>query len=1316
MQSITFSAQTPIVYIPDLPTRFSEDDLKEVIKKRLSVSANMEVVEVICYPKLGIGMIQTENSQDKEKLIADIQSLALGKKYNVSISFVDKLELDSYVVFDENISSIPKTDEAAQQFKKSYKTQAAPECKPIAAPFPNIFHIVLETPDELVKVANSPEFTTKNGISAVVYPNAECCFFEDLPSNVNSDKLASAVASQTGVNVLPPTSFHVQYCQSSNSAVVIAVKSESKWIADKYLNINGQNLPKKKDFTYRVLVSPVPRDIDVNLILNHRMFTNHVVRHQHINDHLVIELDNIDVYKECIENAAIGIGGKPMNISPYTSASVSNSNELDATNWYETVMVNMKPDIMLYVFDYKHAIFNLPWNEESWLEQMGKIEGKERRSKTYDHQRHLLRVTVMLNTIGVVRKKKYVVGGEEISLKSERLQTIRYDYKSKIAYGRQILESEFKTPYSSTTVRVVNEDCLVLYQRLVSEGCRPLLLNMANAKTPGGGYRKGDGAQEENIFRRSDYYQSLDLEVADRERYERLYQSSKGDIKRAKDQDALYPMKEFEAIYTSGITVFRGTEENGYAFLKKPLYDVCAIAMAAYRDPPLTDKNMLQDRSAINTLKKIENVFTIAHQHNHDCLVLSALGCGAFKNPPEHVALLFKSIIRQYAGYFKTIYFAILDDHNTGNSLNPQGNLLPFQEVFNKFDAVYPPKSLRVNSASGPYRILNKSSDGKVTLSDVCILHLPPCENGSKCAELNDAGHKAKFSHPPVCPLLEEGTACTENNDEVHMFTFLHNSKCKYGGQCTNTDAKHLSDYEHPDYCPNHLHCHEKSSEHLIAYRHLPVCRDGETCLKYLNSDVEHCKSYRHCKLICSDDNTCVRFHDQQHMENTTHTFRPPCPFTPYHCSRMVKYVQHADGQPVSEDVERHCLTFSHVCPYGCRCTANDKKHYLTYIHIARHICADGELCMKMKHEHHLESYSHPGVKDIRLLCKNPGHKCHDRLKSDHLKKYRHGENHNHLSVAPCSNFNSSINFPRNQGEMIRAINTYIQTEGWKETKISPEIINWIQALQPVHRCNKFIFESILVHGHVMSRHYMELLKRPQYVVQAVLQHSRIRRIFLEHNTPEVKHNVSELVKILVHAEFGKTGADGMSPAEPDHDSKVLKFEKKLKPPLTDSDIKAIHNCTIEIAQASIKLTSSPMGIGFDVDKKLGTDHHIFSILGPHHGFYYGDIVITFKQEIMFHPDANFTVQAGTSFPSGRIYQQRPWKADPGGDDKRVRDFHYGKLHCSVPRYEYAAAAELVAVTGLKKQSMGISLDAVIHNWKTLDSHFVFESHLPQLI
>ncbi|CAF4347814.1 unnamed protein product, partial [Rotaria sordida] len=149
---------------------------------------------------------------------------------------------------------------------------------------------------------------------------------------------------------------------------------------------------------------------------------------------------------------------------------------------------------------------------------------------------------------------------EEISLKPVRMQTIVYDHKSKLSYGTKISASILKIPYASTSVKVVNEDCLIIYQKLVSEGRRPLLLNMANQTNPGGGYRKGDGAQEENLFRRSNYYQSLDVEIAADDASERLHCNDKYELKPISKRDSFYPMDEFGAIYTTDITVFRQIE------------------------------------------------------------------------------------------------------------------------------------------------------------------------------------------------------------------------------------------------------------------------------------------------------------------------------------------------------------------------------------------------------------------------------------------------------------------------------------------------------------------------------------------------------------------------------------------------------------------------------------------------------------------------------------------------------------------------------------------------------------------------------------
>jgi uncharacterized protein (TIGR02452 family) len=87
-------------------------------------------------------------------------------------------------------------------------------------------------------------------------------------------------------------------------------------------------------------------------------------------------------------------------------------------------------------------------------------------------------------------------------------------------------------------------------------------------------------------------------------------------------------------------------------------------SVAAYRNPPLDKNNMLKEEYTIDTRKKIESIFAIAHHHEHAALVLSALGCGAFRNPPKHIAALFKSVIDQYAGYFREIVFVIIDDQN----------------------------------------------------------------------------------------------------------------------------------------------------------------------------------------------------------------------------------------------------------------------------------------------------------------------------------------------------------------------------------------------------------------------------------------------------------------------------------------------------------------------------------------------------------------------------------------------------------------------------------------------------------------------------
>ena len=63
---------------------------------------------------------------------------------------------------------------------------------------------------------------------------------------------------------------------------------------------------------------------------------------------------------------------------------------------------------------------------------------------------------------------------------------------------------------------------------------------------------------------------------------------------------------------------------------------------------------------------KIRTIYQIAALNGHDSIVLGALGCGIFNNPPSEVSKIFYDILqKEFKGYFKRVIFAILWDHNS---------------------------------------------------------------------------------------------------------------------------------------------------------------------------------------------------------------------------------------------------------------------------------------------------------------------------------------------------------------------------------------------------------------------------------------------------------------------------------------------------------------------------------------------------------------------------------------------------------------------------------------------------------------------------
>ena len=278
------------------------------------------------------------------------------------------------------------------------------------------------------------------------------------------------------------------------------------------------------------------------------------------------------------------------------------------------------------------------------------------------------RVEVFMNTTDIVRRGRYKANDgtdKEFYREDEMLKGTKFYSK-----GIKIDFKELKR-YEGTDVKVIDLDCLYAAEKLLHEGLRPAVLNMASFHTPGGGVERGSAAQEESIFRRTDIFRSL-------------YQfHSVGENYRIPQKEERYPLEmHYGAVYTPNVMVFKSAENDGCKLLDNPFF-VDVITIPAVRKPELENGKL--PAWAKDVLKiKICHMFNIALYNGNDSLVLSAFGCGAYGTPPKEMAKLFHEVIEsdKYKDAFKKIVFAIINLPSTNGSHNPQGNFKPFADEF----------------------------------------------------------------------------------------------------------------------------------------------------------------------------------------------------------------------------------------------------------------------------------------------------------------------------------------------------------------------------------------------------------------------------------------------------------------------------------------------------------------------------------------------------------------------------------------------------------------------------------------------------------
>jgi len=200
-------------------------------------------------------------------------------------------------------------------------------------------------------------------------------------------------------------------------------------------------------------------------------------------------------------------------------------------------------------------------------------------------------------------------------------------------------------------------DCGLLYQ---SQGFNPVVLNLADNQLPGGYVELGSGAQEESLFRRTSLHNTLQLKM--------------------------YPIEDDEGIYSPDVHVIKASEAHGWANYSDE-HIISFISVPGIKCPPcLYDKTTQQPRLTQKDERRLEtkvrNILQIAAVNGHDCVVLGALGCGAWKCPPDHVASIFSRVLAEYHCTFKLVVFAIMQYAGDTHRAVGVTNFHTFQDVF----------------------------------------------------------------------------------------------------------------------------------------------------------------------------------------------------------------------------------------------------------------------------------------------------------------------------------------------------------------------------------------------------------------------------------------------------------------------------------------------------------------------------------------------------------------------------------------------------------------------------------------------------------
>ena len=254
---------------------------------------------------------------------------------------------------------------------------------------------------------------------------------------------------------------------------------------------------------------------------------------------------------------------------------------------------------------------------------------------------------------------EFLNGSEE--LLSATVETRR---KQKlILAGQEIPESD---SYYEQNARVIVSGKRTLEAASAYKGKKVCILNFASATSPGGGVVHGSSAQEESLCRCSTLYFCLETPELRRGFYLPHWKAGN-------------PLYNDDLIYSPDVYVIKTDTSFPDRMNENDWYKVNVITCAApnLKERPGNAMNLDAGNPAAKITRqelhallerRIRRIFQTAAAEGNEVLILGAFGCGAFRNPPDVVADVFRQITGEFIRQFETIEYAVFHtDRETEN-------------------------------------------------------------------------------------------------------------------------------------------------------------------------------------------------------------------------------------------------------------------------------------------------------------------------------------------------------------------------------------------------------------------------------------------------------------------------------------------------------------------------------------------------------------------------------------------------------------------------------------------------------------------------